>query len=190
MSKQFIGTVEFYDDKKGYGRIKKDGEDSKIHMGTDSFSGSAPRKGDRVIFRVVQDRRGPHAVDVKIEEDEIVTYFKENVLRLKEIDYDEFCDNARKYAEKLRYGKVTTSMIRKVYSRVMNAKNAKELKMLRPQFAYTAGRNEKKLELKEFMDILDHLVREMVPESEDQMDNFKKFMEAIVAYRKFVGNDE
>lgn len=104
--------------------------------------------------------------------------------------YDVFCDNAKAYAERLKGGKVTTSMIRKIYSRILAAENIMELKILRPQFAYTAGRNEKNYVLGEFMDILDTVVRNMkVTEDKTEFNNFKQFMEAIVAYRKYVGDD-
>jgi CRISPR/Cas system CSM-associated protein Csm2 small subunit len=40
------------------------------------------------------------------------------------------------------------------------------------------------------MDLLDYLVKKMDINNEQHLDNFKQFMEAIVAYRKYVGDDK
>jgi len=132
------------------------------------------------------------AINCRILKNEDVEFFEGHVLDLssnKEY-YDAFCDHARSYAERLKFGKVTTSMIRKIYSRILNAKSVSELKFLRPHFAYTAGRNEKNAILREFMDLLDSLVKSMEIDNEEHLNNFKQFMEAIVAYRKYVGDDK
>ncbi|AZR72422.1 type III-A CRISPR-associated protein Csm2 [Anoxybacter fermentans] len=125
---------------------------------------------------------------------ELINYFKNVVLDLDNADYDEFCEKVKKYAEQLRpqkydkTNKVTTSMIRKVYNKIMNAKSIIDLKMLRPQFAYLAGRNEKNVVLKEFIEMLDSIVKSL--RDQKQLVYFQRFMEAIVAYRKYVGDDE
>lgn len=81
-------------------------------------------------------------------------------------------------------------MIRKLYARIIAADNVMALKLLRPQFAYTSGRNEGNPILREFMEILDAIVKSMDIEGDkEELNNFKQFMEAIVAYRKFVGCD-
>lgn len=119
-------------------------------------------------------------------------YFKHNVLQMDECDYDEFCDNAKAYAQELKDENVTTSSIRKIYSQIMRAKEVSEIKRLRPQFAYTAGRNSENFRLKELMDILDHLAKQAKIEEGIEarhIDYIQQFMEAIVAYRKFVGDD-
>jgi len=132
------------------------------------------------------------AVNCRIVKNEDVEFFERYVINLgrqKEY-YDAFCDHARSYAERLKSGKVTTSMIRKIYARIFNARNVSELKLLRPHFAYTSGRNEKNAVLREFMDLLDNLVKSMEIDNEEHLNNFKQFMEAIVAYRKYVGDDK
>lgn len=124
------------------------------------------------------------------EENKEIDFFKEHVLELnqkKEL-YDTFCDHALAYAYKLRDGKVTTSMIRKIYARILNAGKVEEIKLLRPYFAYTSGRENNRT-LKGFMDLLDYLAKKMDLENDEHLKNFKQFMEAIVAYRKYVGRD-
>lgn len=124
---------------------------------------------------------------------ELKRYLIENALTAPEnpVGYDLFCDSAKAYAERLKRGRVTTSMIRKIYARILAAENVMELKILRPQFAYTAGRNDDNHTLKEFMEILDTIVKNMkVDEDIREFNNFKQFMEAIVAYRKYVGDDK
>jgi CRISPR/Cas system CSM-associated protein Csm2 small subunit len=37
---------------------------------------------------------------------------------------------------------------------------------------------------------LDYLVKKMDANNEQHLNDFKQFMEAIVAYRKYVGNDK
>lgn len=147
--------------------------------------------GSNVEFEIRKthmDGKKDSAFDIKILEDELVKYFKENILNLRKINYDEFCDKTKEYAGRLMSGKVNTSMLRKVYSRVLNAKSVESIKRLRPQFAYLVGRNEKNHTLKEFMDILDYLAREM--KNEEHLACFKDFFEAIIAYRKYAGNDD
>jgi CRISPR type III-A-associated protein Csm2 len=81
-------------------------------------------------------------------------------------------------------------MIRKIYDRIMRARTVMDIKRLRPQFAYIAGRNEKNHGLRDFMELLDHLAKNSQAEQQDQhLDHIQQFMEAVVAYRKYVGND-
>jgi len=132
------------------------------------------------------------AVNCKIVKNEAVEFFEKHVLNLSSYKecYDAFCDHAKSYAERLKSGEVTTSMIRKIYARILNARTVSDVKFLRPHFAYTSGRNEKNAILREFMDLLDVLVKSMEIDNEEHLNNFKEFMEAIVAYRKYVGDDK
>jgi CRISPR type III-A-associated protein Csm2 len=132
------------------------------------------------------------AKNVRPKDIEEISFFKEHVLDLSEKKeyYDTFCDYAEKYAERLKSGKVTTSMIRKIYARILNARTVTDVKLLRPHFAYTSGRNEKNRILREFMDLLDYLAKKIDSDNEQHLNNFKQFMETIVAYRKYVGEDK
>lgn len=151
------------------------------------------KRGTPVEFQLQKQTDGRYrAVNCRVLEDESILFFKKHVLTLDEQkeDYDVFCEHALKYAARLKNGKVTTSMIRKVYARILNARTVAEIKQLRPHFAYTAGRNESLSDLRDFMALLDYLAKQMEPTNGRQLNNFKQFMEAIVAYRKFVGSDK
>src|SRR6056297_1929035 len=150
------GKVKFYNGKMGFIEVNNFDD---VHIGPDSFSGKSPNDGDMVTFDIVNQGQGPHAINLKIMDNEMIEFFKENVLTLDANDekYDKFCDISRDYAERLSNNDVTTSMIRKIYSRILNANSLSDIKVLRPQFAYTSGRNEKNKVLKEFMDLLDFL---------------------------------
>lgn len=182
---------------RGFGHVRtKDSENYFFHISNfikdEEFK--ALEEGDTLEFEVGTGKNNKlAAIRCKISTDELKEYLIENALTASERaeGYDVFCDKAKEYAERLKTGKVTTSMIRKIYSRILAAENIMELKMLRPQFAYTAGRNEDNPTLKEFMEILDAIVKSMnVEEGINGVDNFKQFMEAIVAYRKYVGGDK
>jgi CspA family cold shock protein len=60
------GTVKWFNDRKGYGFISRDGgEDVFVHYS--SIVGSGFKKldeGDRVSFEIQEGERGPQAVNV------------------------------------------------------------------------------------------------------------------------------
>jgi CRISPR-associated protein Csm2 len=83
------------------------------------------------------------------------------------------------------YGKdVTTHQLRNIYQEIKKASSLMDLKLLRPNLAYIAGRLEpKNINGKIFTAFIDSLIKE-VKES-DEVENFKSFMESVVAYHKF-----
>jgi CRISPR-associated protein Csm2 len=85
----------------------------------------------------------------------------------------------------LKYGvKVSTSQLRNVYDKVTKAKSVNELKLIRPQLAYIAGRATiDKDNVKKFLAFLDSLIK--LVDSEDKRKEFKTFFESVVAYHKF-----
>ena len=92
-----------------------------------------------------------------------------------------------------KFGKdVSTSQLRNVYSNVIKASSVNELKLIRPQLAYIAGRKqdrEKKDEennKKTFLAFLDSLIK--LVDSEQKRKEFKTFFESVVAYHKFYSN--
>lgn len=115
-------------------------------------------------------------------------YISRSILKISELDYDQFIENVKEYAKYMKDNGFSTSMIRKVYSKIMktDSDNIKEIKMLRPQFAYIYGRNQDKRAVRDFMDMLDKAVKDI--KSEEEIRSLKEFMEAIVAYLKYYGD--
>ena len=194
------GKIDRIGEDKGYGFID-DGSTDNVFFHINSFIDKVSIKdlniGDIIEFEIGTGRDGrPAAINCKkigSPNEYLKDYLIQNALIApsRADGYDEFCDNVKEYALVLRDGKVTTSMIRKMYAQILASEDVMELKMLRPQFAYTAGRNEKNNILKEFMEMLDEIVKNMKPEGDlEEIKNFKQFMEAVVAYRKYVGEDE
>ncbi len=82
---------------------------------------------------------------------------------------------------------ITTHQLRNIFQEIKKAKDPASLKLIRPNLAYIAGRLEGKAEnAKSFVAFIDSLIKEVKDES--QLENFKDFMEAVVAYHKFYGN--
>ncbi|MFW6025305.1 MAG: type III-A CRISPR-associated protein Csm2 [Candidatus Woesearchaeota archaeon] len=188
MSDKERGIIKDFNNTRGYGFIsRKNGSDVFFHQS--NVVSKNFNEGDNVEFEITAGDKGPKAIKVKVVADLTTEFLKENVLFLEETDYDDFCDTTLEYAEKLKNGELTTSQIRKIYSRIMNADNPRDLKLLRPQFAYTAGRSDK-AGVKDLMQLLDFLVKKMDETSQKQHGNFLQFMEAVVAYRKYVGEDK
>ncbi|PKQ67673.1 type III-A CRISPR-associated protein Csm2 [Raineya orbicola] len=77
---------------------------------------------------------------------------------------------------------ITAHQLRNIYQEIKKANEVLDLKLLRPNLAYIAGRLDKG-EGKEFVAFVDALIREV--DSKEKLENFKDFMEAVVAYHKF-----
>lgn len=62
-----LGTVKWFDDKKGYGFISRDGgKDIFVHYSGILGDGHKSLKdGDEVEFEVVEGNRGPQAAEVR-----------------------------------------------------------------------------------------------------------------------------
>ncbi len=58
------GKIINYNPNIGMGFIKRDGK-SDVHFGRDSFRGNPPSIGDSVQFDVIEQHRGPHAINIK-----------------------------------------------------------------------------------------------------------------------------
>lgn len=192
-----IGKVKNVNPERSFGFIRgNDGNDYYFNDGslTEGLTINDIYPNLDMEFDIIKQNDGKYkAINCKIVENEHIKFFKDYVLDLSERkdQYDDFCFHALKYAERLKSKpeSVTTSMIRKIYARILHARKVTDIKLLRPHFAYTSGRNEKNLKLREFMDLLDYLAKKMDINNEQHLHNFKQFMEAIVAYRKYVGGD-
>ena len=78
---------------------------------------------------------------------------------------------------------LSTSQLRNIYDKAIKTQTTNELKLIRPNLAYIAGRskNEKEKRLLAFIDLLIKSVQD------GQVNEFKIFFEAVVAYHKFYG---
>ena len=126
-------------------------------------------------------------------------------MKLTEDNYVELAEKAIKKlcSEKDKRGKevvpVTTSKIRNllamttdIYNQVVNLKEEKlsteligQINYMKIRFVYEAGREVKVKKLIEEADILTHI--DEIKNSRKQYILFSRYMEALVAYRKFYG---
>lgn len=127
------------------------------------------------------------------ESNKYANYFNEIILRVTSLkeEYDKYINECKNYAYYLKREGLTTSQVRKIYSDIMNAETAMDLKRLRPRLAYIIGKNEKNQAIKSLIDILDKGIEKLNINNEyEEIKSLKEFMETIVAYRKYVGNDK
>lgn len=79
---------------------------------------------------------------------------------------------------------LSTSQLRNIYDKAKKMTNMNELKLIRPNLAYIAGRskNDKEKGLLAFIDLLITRI-----DSEQKVKEFHIFFEAVVAYHKYYG---
>ncbi|MCX7916668.1 MAG: type III-A CRISPR-associated protein Csm2 [bacterium] len=101
---------------------------------------------------------------------------------------NEFCFAVGEYYAK---SKLTTSQIRNIFDEIQNmtSYDEKKLQLLRPKLAYVAGRHASKTKvIKEHLQpMLDASIKIT---NKDTFENFKNFLEAIVAYHRYHGGKE
>jgi CRISPR-associated protein Csm2 len=80
---------------------------------------------------------------------------------------------------------ISSSQLRNIFSRVKRVEKISELYSLRPKLAYVYGRPNTKDEMKKLIVLLDDQIKKV--KNEKQLEKFKSFFEAIIAYHKFYG---
>lgn len=76
---------------------------------------------------------------------------------------------------------MTTHQLRQMFAEIKGAQNVIQLQLARPKIAYLGARQEKE-SVKRIVALIDFMIEKT---GEKQLDEFKNFMEAIVAYHKF-----
>jgi len=114
-------------------------------------------------------------------------------------DYNHLVETARKFGERLERNKVKSSQFRRVFTHIkkiqisMESKGYgkdkrmpddifKEVLLLKPKIAYTAGRHEN---IRDFYDVMVQFVNAI--ETVGDFNRFYDFVEASLAYHKYYG---
>ena len=82
--------------------------------------------------------------------------------------------------------RISTNQLRNIYEYILKIKdaNSPELYLLKPKLAYLVGRkNIPEQFRKEIENMINNITKD------EQLENFKKFMEAVVAYNKIHGGN-
>lgn len=97
-----------------------------------------------------------------------------------------YMPNIQGYVEKSAH-QWTTSQLRNVFSRIKAIRDTASLHRLRPQIAYTSGRTQIR-ELQELLFFFDELIQNV--QSEASLQEFKFFVESVIAYHKYFGGQD
>lgn len=118
---------------------------------------------------------------------------KENI---EENIYLLYIENLHLIAIYLKNNGIGTTKLRKVYDQILDIyKNIKDnnllykMQMLRPKFAYLAGKNKAIENFVIFIDDIIGIICKNGKVNKYKLTQFKDMMEAILAYRKYIGND-
>jgi CRISPR-associated protein Csm2 len=109
--------------------------------------------------------------------------FSELLNMSKALQLDDILESIEKFVA-AEGANLSTSQLRNIYDKAIKAGTQNELKLIRPNLAYIAGRsgNEKEKSLLAFIDLL---IKEV--NSDEKVKEFHIFFEAVVAYHKFYG---
>jgi|SRR5690625_691342 len=115
-------------------------------------------------------------------------YFKDRNISILEYQEDDnmdvFIQQVEKFVEE-KGKQLSSTQLRNIYDKILNTDDLISLKMIRPQLAYLAGResNYGSKELLSFINIL------IIETTEESIENFKQFMQMIIAYHKYYGKN-
>lgn len=109
----------------------------------------------------------------------------------KETLLDKVFDNIEEFV-KNECRVLTTTQLRNIYAKIVEAKDVNSIKMLRPNLAYIAARQQggkkDKETAKTILMFFDKLIQGI--ETPENLTSFKKTMEAVVAYHKYHFNSK
>ena len=126
------------------------------------------------------------------EEDKDLKKLPQVLKQLKDVNqYDDALDTISNIAKMFKKNNITTSRLRNIYNHIYvlkdNEEGLKELKRVRYLLAYVAGRENKQF-FREFVEKVDEIIKDIKNASEIEL--FKQFMEALIAYHRFHGGRE
>ena len=126
------------------------------------------------------------------EEDKDLKKLPQVLKQLKDVNqYDDALDTISNIARIFKEKNITTSRLRNIYNHIYvlkdNEEGLKELKRVRYLLAYVAGRENKQF-FREFVEKVDEIIKDIKNASEIEL--FKQFMEALIAYHRFHGGRE
>ncbi|WAM33892.1 type III-A CRISPR-associated protein Csm2 [Caldicellulosiruptor morganii] len=130
-------------------------------------------------------------VDVRTLKSEILNKIETAVNPEKDKDGKVFSEVAEKTGQLLKESKVTVTQLRKIFTEVKKLSSEDEnykykLKILRAKMAYISGRFKN---LKDFQEIINKALP-VAEQNEKNLERFKDFFEAVVAYNRFFAEKE
>ena len=156
-------------------------------MGLKNSWGESSNKNQNRGGNTSRPPQQPKKTFGELGEDVRNQYFNENFSELLNMSKTQNLDAILSAIEKFvsNEGKnLSTSQLRNIYDKAKKMTNLNELKLIRPNLAYIAGRsnNDKEKGLLAFIDLLIKKV-----DSEQKVKEFHTFFESVVAYHKFYG---
>ena len=151
------------------------GRNLNQHRDGGNFGNRPPKQEKKTFEQLAEDVRKQFFSDT----------FSELLNMSKTSNLDQILKKIEEFVSK-EGTNLTTSQLRNIYDKTIKTQNVNELKLIRPNLAYIAGRstNEKEKSLLAFIDLLIKSVQ-----SDEQVKGFKTFFEAVVAYHKFYGKN-
>ncbi|RMG16518.1 MAG: type III-A CRISPR-associated protein Csm2 [Bacteroidetes bacterium] len=120
------------------------------------------------------------------KEDLTPKFTEKLVLGTTDENYHQLIGLTSRYAKTLVEGKerdkVSTHMLRNIFGEAKRQTTAAGLWKLEVKLAYLAGRNESNYKVKKLTEMLTRLIRKTTDEN---LENFKDFFTALVAYHKY-----
>ena len=96
-------------------------------------------------------------------------------------DLSTLLDDLQDYV-KQKGGKVNSSQLRNIFSKVLQAEKKIDIQLIRPKLMYVAARQTSN-DAKKVIEFLEKVASKV--ENDTQVKNFQIFMEAFVAYHKY-----
>ncbi|MGB9863622.1 MAG: type III-A CRISPR-associated protein Csm2 [Candidatus Saccharicenans sp.] len=130
-----------------------------------------------------QGQRKDPSYDVPIDEARI-----KKILAGDAAEMNKYADQLGRYytGSKNERDNLSTSQIRNVLDEIHKMKefSSTKLELLRPKLVYAAGKHNKVVRLRQFVDLMNKTINHV---NKDNFEQFKNFVEAIVAYHRFYG---